>query len=503
MNNDRPKVLIFIVAYNAQTTLRDVLRRIPSDLAHDADVEVLVIDDASTDRTFEVGVEADLSELGFKLTTLVNPVNQGYGGNQKIGYHYAIENGFDAVALLHGDGQYAPEILGTLLRPVLKGEADAVFGSRMMERGGALRGGMPLYKYVGNRILTFLQNRLLNTAFSEFHSGYRIYRVDALRTLPFSLNSNDFHFDTEIIIQLVLWGMRIREVAIPTYYGDEICRVNGLAYAWNVTRVTCLARAQRWGILSRRQFEVKRAGESPYLPKLDFDSSHRRAFEHVQPGSRVLDLGCGPGHVGRALKETKSCTVVGMDLPNESAGRVLDGFVQADLNQGIRGTDVGGYDAVLVLDVLEHLSDPEDFLDSVYESAGRSPETAIVATTGNIGFFVVRMTLFMGAFNYGSRGILDRTHTRLFTFGSFRRLFEEHGFDVSRVEGIPAPFPLAFGRNAVSNALLGLNRVLIRLAPGLFSYQILVRARARPSLAYLLTRAHDASEARRASLEVE
>jgi len=503
VNSGRPRVLIFIVAYNAQDTLRDVLRRIPRELARDADVEVLVIDDASTDRTFEVGIESEVSELGLELTTLVNPVNQGYGGNQKIGYHYAIENGFDAVALLHGDGQYAPEVLGTLIGPVLKGEADAVFGSRMMEPGGALRGGMPLYKYVGNRILTFVQNRLLNTALSEFHSGYRVYRVDALRALPFALNSNDFHFDTEIIIQLVLAGMEIQEVAIPTYYGDEICRVNGLAYAWNVTRVTALARAQRWGILSRRQFDVRRPDESPYRPKLDFDSSHRRAIDQVAPGSRVLDLGCGPGHVGRELKASKRCTVVGVDRAHPSAGRGLDGFVEADLDSGIRGMDVGGYETVLLLDVLEHLSDPEGFLDSVHESAGKSPETTIVATTGNVGFFVVRMMLLLGAFNYGSRGILDRTHTRLFTFGSFRRLFEEHAFVVSRVEGIPAPFPLAFGRNPVSSALLWLNRALIRVAPGLFSYQILVRAHARPSLGYLLARANDASDARRASHEVQ
>jgi SAM-dependent methyltransferase len=268
-----------------------------------------------------------------------------------------------------------------------------------------------------------------------------------------------------------------------------------------VTRVTFLARARRWGILSRRQFEVKRPGESPYLPKLDFDSSHRRALEHVQPGSRVLDLGCGAGHVGRELKESKGCTVVGVDLPNPSARRALDGFVEADLNRGIRGVDVGAYETVLVLDVLEHLSDPEGFLDSVYDSAGQSPRTAIVATTGNVGFFVVRMMLILGVFNYGSRGILDRTHTRLFTFGSFRRLFEEQGFAVSRVEGIPAPFPLAFGRNGVSNALLWINRALIRLAPGLFSYQILVRAHARPSLRFLLARANDASDAKRTSLE--
>ena len=133
---------------------------------------------------------------------LRNEINQGYGGNQKVGYAFAIERGFDFVVLLHGDGQYAPEELPKLLAPLRDGRADAVLGSRMMTTFGALRGGMPLYKYVGNRVLTALQNRLLRANLSEFHSGYRAYSVRALRDLRFRLNSNDFHFDTEIIVQL-------------------------------------------------------------------------------------------------------------------------------------------------------------------------------------------------------------------------------------------------------------------------------------------------------------
>ncbi len=150
------------------------------------------------------------------MTVLRNELNQGYGGNQKIGYTFAIERGFDVVVLLHGDGQYAPEEMPRLLEPLQEGRADAVFGSRMMTTFGALRGGMPLYKYVGNRLLTTVQNALLRTRLSEFHSGYRAYAVPALRRIRFPLNSNDFHFDTEIIIQLLNVGQRIVEVPIPT-----------------------------------------------------------------------------------------------------------------------------------------------------------------------------------------------------------------------------------------------------------------------------------------------
>ena len=228
----KPKLLIFVVAYNAEKTIETVLSRIPASLVDDYRVEVLIIDDASPDATFEQAARfKDTRDLPFDVHVLFNPVNQGYGGNQKIGYHFAIERGFDFVALLHGDGQYAPECLPDLVAPLRDGAADAVFGSRMLARGDAVKGGMPLYKFVGNKILSCFENYMLGTRLSEFHSGYRVYSVDALKRIPFALNTNDFHFDTEIIVQFVFAGLRIEDRPIPTFYGDEICHVDGLKYA--------------------------------------------------------------------------------------------------------------------------------------------------------------------------------------------------------------------------------------------------------------------------------
>src|SRR6266404_2211088 len=235
------RVLIFIVAYNAETTIEKVLRRIPATL-HSEHVEVLVIDDFSKDNTFSTGLRFQRGNSAFKITVLRTPENQGYGGNQKLGFRYAIDNGFDIVALVHGDGQYAPEKLPELIAPLVAEEADAVFGSRMIDKKAARKGGMPAYKWIGNQILTAFQNRMLKTALSEFHSGYRLYSTAALAQIPFEKNTNDFHFDTEIIVQLVMKKLRIAELPIPTYYGDEICHVNGLRYAWNVVRSTIKAR---------------------------------------------------------------------------------------------------------------------------------------------------------------------------------------------------------------------------------------------------------------------
>src|SRR5271170_2066156 len=138
----KKRVLVFVVAYNAEKTIGSVLHRIPAEL-RGGNVEVLVIDDSSKDDTFATGLAHEEAIAGLKITVLRTPLNQGYGGNQKLGYRYAIENGFDFVALVHGDGQYAPEKLPELLGPLASGEAGAVFGSRMMDKGGALRGGMP------------------------------------------------------------------------------------------------------------------------------------------------------------------------------------------------------------------------------------------------------------------------------------------------------------------------------------------------------------------------
>ncbi len=310
-----PRVLIFIVAYNAESTITKVLTRIPQSLKQ-YHTEVLIIDDASADQTYEMAEQARREGLiDYPITVLRNPVNQCYGGNQKLGYHYAIENGFDVVALVHGDGQYAPEALPDLLKPLIKGQADAVFGSRMMTMTGAIKGGMPLYKYVGNRILTFYQNTLLGSNLSEFHSGYRLYSVAALKKVPFELNNDDFHFDTEIIIQLIFAGLRIKELPIPTYCGDEICRVNGLKYAWDVVKATTTARLQAFHLMYRRNFDVHpdNAGNSFYLPKLDFKSPHTEALSLIDDNTTVVDVGCASGYLALPLKR-KNCKVVGVGL---------------------------------------------------------------------------------------------------------------------------------------------------------------------------------------------
>ena len=226
------KIGVLIVAYNAEDTLARVLDRIPAEFAQLID-SILVCDDASTDNTHQVGLEYK-SSSNLPLTIVRHEINLGYGGNQKTGYQWALEKNLDAVILLHGDGQYAPEYLPQMVEPIISGRADVVFGSRMITQGGARKGGMPLYKYVGNKILTYLQNSLAKVSLTEWHSGYRAYSVSALRKVNFLKNSDYFDFDSQIILQMIGARQRITEIEIPTFYGDEISRVNGIKYGLKI-----------------------------------------------------------------------------------------------------------------------------------------------------------------------------------------------------------------------------------------------------------------------------
>ncbi|MEJ0070481.1 MAG: class I SAM-dependent methyltransferase [Pseudomonadota bacterium] len=174
----------------------------------------------------------------------------------------------------------------------------------------------------------------------------------------------------------------------------------------------------------------------------------------MRPAARVLDLGCAGGYMGEALKR-KGCRVVGVDLFPLEADVALDGFVQHDLNRGMPPLDLAGFDYVLLLDVLEHVAAPEQFVAELRHAARFAPDLKVVVSTGNIAFLLARLSLLAGRFNYGKRGLLDLTHARLFTFGTLRRLFDQAGFEILTVKGAPVPFPARHRRQRARPAAAG------------------------------------------------
>lgn len=482
MSHTQYRTLILIVAYNADRHISTVLDRIPESIwvGEPYHCELLVIDDFSSDATWQVC--NDYCERNNRqITILRTPSNQGYGGNQKIGYTYALKNGFDAVVLLHGDGQYAPELLPQMISPLAEQKADAVFGSRMVIKRNAVKGGMPPYKFIANIMLTSIQNAILGSHFSEFHTGYRAYSVSALKRIPFLYNSDWFDFDTDIIIQMVNQDIRITEIAIPTHYGDEICHVDNLRYGLAIIKSCLQSRMQHYGIFYHRKFDYKTsaayegAGDNHYHyeNKSSFDSSHTFALSLVADGATVQDVGCGEGYIARVL-QSRGCIVHGVDTYTPTDLSAFASFTQIDLNQEIGWKKIWpetNCDVILLLDIVEHLDNPEEFMENIFQYV-KGTHARIIITTPNIAFIIMRFMLFLGYFEYGSHGILDKTHKRLFTFSSLRRLMEQSGFVVETQRGIPAPFPLAFGNNSISRHLLTVNKWLIALSKGLFSFQI-------------------------------
>ena len=244
-----PKIGILVVAYNAEKTLESVLNRIPPNCITENSA-ILIADDASNDLTANIAQQIKKSRIDLPITVIEHQSNLGYGGNQKAGYSWMIENKMDLVVLLHGDGQYAPEYLPKMIEPILSLQADVVFGSRMLTRGLALKGGMPKYKFAGNKVLTFWQNLMAGSKLSEWHSGYRAYSTNSLKKTEFQNNSDYFDFDTEIILQMLDACQRIVEIPIPTFYGDELSRVNGIKYGWRVGKHTT-----KWRLNKQRKHQ--------------------------------------------------------------------------------------------------------------------------------------------------------------------------------------------------------------------------------------------------------
>jgi glycosyltransferase involved in cell wall biosynthesis len=234
------RVMVVLPAYNAARTLERTLTDVPPGVVD----EFLLVDDASQDSTVD-----EAKRLG--VPVIVHAVNRGYGANQKTCYREALRRGADMVIMLHPDYQYTPRLIGAMAWLIGSEEFDVVLGSRILG-SGALKGGMPFYKYVANRVLTLIENLLLGVKLSEYHTGYRAFSRRVLETLPLGQNSDDFVFDNEMLAQAIAFGFRVGEISCPTKYFPEASSINfqrSVIYGFGVIRTAIQFRLHRWGLL--------------------------------------------------------------------------------------------------------------------------------------------------------------------------------------------------------------------------------------------------------------
>lgn len=234
------KVVVVLPAYNAEKTLRQTYAEIPFDIVDD----VVLVDDASSDRTVEVGQELGIQHI------IRHPQNRGYGGNQKSCYNKALEIGGDIVIMLHPDYQYTPLLIPAMASIIGQGLYPVVLGSRILGNG-ALKGGMPIYKYIANRLLTFTQNILVGQKLSEYHTGYRAFSKEVLSAIKYEVNSDDFVFDNQMLSQIIYQNFEIGEVTCPTKYFEEASSINiprSIKYGLGVLQTSTIHRLCKWGL---------------------------------------------------------------------------------------------------------------------------------------------------------------------------------------------------------------------------------------------------------------
>ncbi|MEL6673163.1 MAG: glycosyltransferase family 2 protein [Bacteroidota bacterium] len=252
------KVVVVMPAYNAGQTLETTYQEVPKELVD----EVILVDDHSSDDTYDRAKALGINRV------IRHPENRGYGGNQKTCYREALDADADIVVMLHPDYQYTPKLIEAMVYPIANGLFPVMLGSRILGKG-ALMGGMPMYKYIANRLLTFTQNLFLNQKLAEYHTGYRAFSREILESLPLEENDDDFVFDNEMLAQITYAGFIIGEVTCPTKYFKEASSINfsrSVKYGLGVLRVSILYRLNKWGIVKSRIFDLKNGNKLSLVP---------------------------------------------------------------------------------------------------------------------------------------------------------------------------------------------------------------------------------------------
>jgi glycosyltransferase involved in cell wall biosynthesis len=465
-----PKFAVMVISYNAANTIERTIQRIPQRLGGLIQ-EIFLLDDCSGDDTFNIASNRFKdSSWGDKLTLYKNVNNLGYGGNQKKGYRYAISKGHDYVIMIHGDGQYAPEYIPELMWTAINKEADIVFGSRMINLSDAIKGGMPKYKLVANKGLTFFENMILGTKLTEFHSGLRMYSTKYLRSIPFEENTDDFHFDTEIIVQARALNYQIEEIPIKAFYGPEVCNVNGFQYAMDISRSVLAYRLHQLHFirLPKYFFKKKYFGRR----KKGAYGAHHQILKLIPRDSVVLEFSFEQSLLEEDFKRLN--IVSKLVSLSESQDHDSLHYIEDYKSLNIEGR----FDYLILTDIVARVRDPQKMFEHLEKYLNNNGK--IIFTVPNIAIWFYRISLLLGRFNYGTKGILDRTHVRFYTELAATQLVHASGGQLKGCIGTNIPFEFVFesvGKSRVLKFIDFCYSRLIFLWKKMFAYQFVVSMR--------------------------
>lgn len=403
------------------------------------------------------------------------PRPTGPGGLRKDAFEHALGAGLDWVVALRADGTHPPEALPALLRPAVCEGRDAVIASRLAPGHAAGDAGLSLSRRLALALEAGVQNRVLGLRRRDYGSSYRVIATRALEAIPFQLDSDDRRFDVELALQLRALGARVEEVPVaPAWREDDRAR-EALGHAVRSLRAALAYRLHQLHVTRDGRYLVD--PEVHYTLKLSATGSHMQIVDAIAPGSRVLDLGCSQGLLARPLRE-KDVKVTGVDAgPPHRLAAALERYHRRDLEEPLALPCGREFDYVVLADVIEHLRNRQALLRGARRFLRE--DGRLIVSTPNIALWFYRLSLLVGRFEYGPRGVLDRTHVHLYTRATFRREVERAGFRVLRERVTALPFEVVFESTGRSRAVLGLAKgyhALARLWPEMFAYQIILEA---------------------------
>lgn len=468
-----PRIAVFLFGGTSAAEIRKTLERIPEPL-DDCLAEVVVMEDGGSSAPLP-DVAAMGAGRGFPLLIHRNPRDYGHGGTRQAAFEYALRKTFDHVVVMRGDGTHPPEALPRLLHAALLERHPVVFASRLLKGGEVPREGMPAGRMLGHGVATSLQNRILGLRLSDYLTSFRVYPREALECIPFQLNSIDRRFDVELVIQLRALGLVVHEVPVAPAWREDPDRRDELVHVWRALGTAVGYRLHQLHVTRRGRYLVDEGIH--YTLKLSGTGSHMQIIDAIEPGSSVLDLGCSQGLLARPLLE-KQVRVTGVDAePPERIAAELAEYHQRDLELPLELPVGRSFDYVVCADVIEHLRNRTELLRSSrrYMTEG----ARLIISTPNVALWFYRLSLLVGRFEYGPRGVLDWGHVHLYTRATFRREVERAGFHILRERATALPFEVVFqstGRSRLVRSVSRLYHALARAWPELFAYQVILEA---------------------------
>jgi methionine biosynthesis protein MetW len=468
-----PRIALFFFDTPDAESLQRVLDRIPHPVGEWFE-EIVIMQERSVSRERPV-LPGALGGRPANLQVHRLPRDSGYGGARKAAFEYALLKRFDHVVMMRGDGLHPPEALPDLLRPIFFESVQMVFANRTMRLPRSPGWWKLIPNLVAHTLATGFQNRLLGLRMRDYHSGYRLYSMQAIERLPFQLNSEDHRFDMQLVIQCRVLGASLAEVPVGPIWREYPTNLVGLAEVLRACRCAIDYRLHQLHVFRLGQYFVDEGVR--YTFKRSRTGSHMQIVEAIAPGSRVLDLGCSQGLLARPLRE-KEVAVTGVDIaPPERLAAELEAYFQHDLERPLDLPVGREFDYVVVSDVIEHLRNRTQLLRGArrfLKEGGR-----LIISTPNVALWFYRLSLLVGRFEYGPRGVLDETHVHLFTRATFRREIEKAGFFILQERVTALPFEIVFestGRSRLVRSLGNVYHALARLWPTMFAYQHIIEA---------------------------